>query len=186
MLPAGTLISSWLIQLFVVCVSYLLAISIRADTSYSETRELWAWNVQTRPDNPDGRYKEILREAYDEKNYPLYFNKLLAQLCDSFATCTGNVNEDFVLGCLKNGLEATMLQTEDTATLMAGRVKGKIFIEIMFNIDCILTGGLRIDYINQLVSSESTKKDELDDLRDGQMNDQSGSKGNQRDNQDPS
>ena len=110
----------------------------------------------------------------------------MAQLCDSFAACTGNVNEDFVLGCLKNGLEATMLRAEDTATLMAGRVKGKNLMETSLNVDCIFTDGSRIDYINQLVSSESVKNDESDDQKGERMNDQSSSKDNQRDNQEPS
>ena len=90
-----------------------------------ETKELWAWNVQTKPDNPDDRYKEIIREAYDEKNYPFHFTVLLGHLCDAFAACTGNVNEDFKLSCLRNGLQATMMQTEDTATMMAGRLRGE-------------------------------------------------------------
>ena len=81
--------------------------------------------MQTRPDGTDDGFNEVLRETYDEANYPLHFTKLLGRLCDAFAACTGNVNEDFKLGCIKNGIQTTLLQAEDTATSMAGRVRGK-------------------------------------------------------------
>ena len=127
--------------------------------------------MQTEPDGTNDRYKEVIRKSYDEDNYPLHFQKLLGQLCDAFAACTGNVDEDFKLSCLTNGLEVTLRHAEDTATKMAGRVRGEggrryhSLIELMMD---------RLDYINGLIFLNSPENDASDNQIGGQSDDQPG------------